>query len=351
MVQQEKVKSYAATRVRGAPRPLREMLPLAAPYSLMVDPSNLCNFRCWFCPTGDAGLLARHGRPRGQMGLALFAKIIADLEAFDTPVRVLHLYKDGEPLANPALPEMVRIARRSRRVGRIETTTNGSLLTRPRARALAEAGLDGIRVSVYGLDAAGYRANTRSAWTFERIVANVTEMHAVREELGARLRIHCKIIDTGFDEARRRHFLDTFSPIADSVHIDPLGGWPNSEDSALVPDFRDPDPSDPAPRQHHRVVCPEPFTKLAVNFDGRVSACCADWSMDTIVGDVNEQSLAAIWNGEALREFRMMHLEARRGDHVACRNCDYVRLVPPYTDLDDAREELRRAYTTNPRTE
>lgn len=340
----EQVKSYAATRVSGAPRPLRGMLPLAAPYSLMIDPANLCNFRCFFCPTGDPELLARHHRPRGRMSLELYRRIIDDLHDFETPLRVLHLYKDGEPLAHPDLPEMVRIAKRSGRAGRIETTTNGSLLTRERARALVQAGLDGIRVSVYGVDDESYRRNTRTAWTFQRIAANVAGLRQVRDETSSPLRIHCKIIDTGLDAPQRQRFLDTFGAVADTVHVDPLGGWPNSEDSTLVPDFAVPDPGDGAPRRHDRVVCPEPFTKLAVNFDGRVSACCADWSMDTLVGDVNDQSLAAIWTGEALRAFRMMHLENRRGTHVACRNCDYVRLVPQYADLDEARESLRAVY-------
>ena len=32
--------------------PLAELLPLKVPYSLNIDPSNVCNFRCTFCPTG-----------------------------------------------------------------------------------------------------------------------------------------------------------------------------------------------------------------------------------------------------------------------------------------------------------
>ena len=39
------------TELRNRQRtPLRELLPLDAPLSLFLDPSNRCNFHCSFCP-------------------------------------------------------------------------------------------------------------------------------------------------------------------------------------------------------------------------------------------------------------------------------------------------------------
>ena len=42
----------------------------------MIDPSNLCNFRCTFCPTGEKSLLGKYERPKGVMPFELFSKII-----------------------------------------------------------------------------------------------------------------------------------------------------------------------------------------------------------------------------------------------------------------------------------
>tara|TARA_B110000858_G_C17688643_1_gene420180 strand:- start:653 stop:823 length:171 start_codon:yes stop_codon:yes gene_type:complete len=36
---------------------LKDYLPLAMPVSIMIDPSNLCNYKCNFCPTSDNELL------------------------------------------------------------------------------------------------------------------------------------------------------------------------------------------------------------------------------------------------------------------------------------------------------
>ena len=39
--------------------PLAEKIPLPAPYVVYIEPSNLCNFKCIFCPTGDPELLKK----------------------------------------------------------------------------------------------------------------------------------------------------------------------------------------------------------------------------------------------------------------------------------------------------
>src|SRR5690606_29355423 len=44
-------------------KPLRETLPLSVPETIHLDPTNLCNFKCTFCPTGDRALLKSVGRP------------------------------------------------------------------------------------------------------------------------------------------------------------------------------------------------------------------------------------------------------------------------------------------------
>lgn len=57
---------------------LADNLPLSTPLSLMIDVSNLCNFRCSFCPTGDVKLLKSVNRPQGMMDFQLFSKIVDD---------------------------------------------------------------------------------------------------------------------------------------------------------------------------------------------------------------------------------------------------------------------------------
>ena len=127
---------------------LETVIPLSTPFILSVDPSSACNFQCKFCPTGDRQLIRSTQRWQGKMDLALFTKIINDLSEFDHPLKVLRLYKEGEPLLNPNLPDMIRYAKNSGMIDFIDTTTNGSLLTDDLSLKLVEAGLDRINISV-----------------------------------------------------------------------------------------------------------------------------------------------------------------------------------------------------------
>ena len=46
---------------------LEEVFPLDTPFLIFLDPSDLCNFQCKFCPSGDKALLKKVKRRPGLM--------------------------------------------------------------------------------------------------------------------------------------------------------------------------------------------------------------------------------------------------------------------------------------------
>lgn len=136
---------------------LEKILPLDTPFVVYIEPTNVCNFRCQFCPTGDPDLLRRVGRPIATMKLDLFKKIVDDLKAFPQKLKLLSLYKDGEPLVHKLFPDMVRYARDAGVAERIWTKTNGSLLNPELNARIADAGLDLISISVEGVSREAYK--------------------------------------------------------------------------------------------------------------------------------------------------------------------------------------------------
>jgi MoaA/NifB/PqqE/SkfB family radical SAM enzyme len=46
------------------------------------------------------------------MKMDLYKKIIDDMKKFEHPIKVLRLYKDGEPLINKHFPEMISYAKK-----------------------------------------------------------------------------------------------------------------------------------------------------------------------------------------------------------------------------------------------
>lgn len=86
-------------------------IPFSVPFIINVDPSDLCNFKCKFCPSGDIELMKKVGRSLKNMDFELYKKIINDICEFEKPIKVLRLYKDGEPLLNPRLADIVKYAK------------------------------------------------------------------------------------------------------------------------------------------------------------------------------------------------------------------------------------------------
>jgi MoaA/NifB/PqqE/SkfB family radical SAM enzyme len=320
---------------------LADELPLAAPYLVHVDPTNLCNFRCRFCPTGQPELLKQVGRPSGRMEFGLFEKIVGDLLQFPERPKVLHLYKDGEPLLHPDFGRMALLARRRGAADRINLTTNAALLTAERAAEILDAGIDLVRVSVEHVTDAGYRQQTRTFGHYDRIVGNVAALFAERERRGAKTRIWVKIIRLGLTDAEVEKFGRDFAGICDECLVMTPMGWSRTD----LYDFTmgsHPTTGDngETPLRPDRVVCPYPFYSLAVNFDGSVSVCCADWSHATVVGDARTTALADIWHGPALQALRRLHLQGRRAENRACAHCHTMQGLPADSDLDAERERL-----------
>ncbi|HEV7429403.1 MAG TPA: GTP 3',8-cyclase MoaA [Thermoanaerobaculia bacterium] len=127
-------------------RPLRD---------LRISVTDRCNFRCTYC------------MPKEVFGRDFAFLDRAELLTFEEIVRLAQLFANegiqkirltgGEPLLRRDLERLVAMLAATRGVQDIALTTNGSLLTREKAIALREAGLNRITVSLDSLDDAVFR--------------------------------------------------------------------------------------------------------------------------------------------------------------------------------------------------
>ena len=153
---------------------LKKALPLRTPYVIYIDPCDTCNFRCKFCPSGNIKLMKKtKGRAHGPMDMEVYKQIIDSLSEFPDPIRVIRLYKEGEPLVNPHFVDMVRYAKSSACVQRVDTTTNASLLTPARSLDIIDAGLDRINISVEGINAEQYQDFSGYKMDYQAFVDNI----------------------------------------------------------------------------------------------------------------------------------------------------------------------------------
>jgi putative metalloenzyme radical SAM/SPASM domain maturase len=127
------------------------MAPMASPSRLFVEVTTCCNLRCDMCVKQNASGGIAEGSMEPQIFTAL-APAFPHLES-------LVLNGIGEPLLHPSLEVFVAQARSLLpEQATVGFQSNGMLLTGPRARALVEAGLDRICLSVDAVSRDAFRA-------------------------------------------------------------------------------------------------------------------------------------------------------------------------------------------------
>lgn len=319
---------------------LEEVIPIETPFLVFIDPSNICNFQCKFCPTGNKSLIKKVNRNPRLMNFDLYKKIIDDLCEFEKPIKVLRLYKDGEPFLNSRFPDMVKYAKDHKCALQVDTTTNGSLLNPKKNLELIDAGLDKIFISVVGLSEKTYEGFSGYKLNFDKFVENIRHFYDNRKNC----LVYIKIVGDGLSEHDKEYFFSIFGDISDRIFVEHIAPcWPKFEMRGVVPNKK---VGIYGQKIKEVQVCPYIFYSLSINSDGKVSLCFLDWSRKLIIGDVRTESLKSIWNGDSLFEYRKMHLLEKRKSHPICADCGQLSHCLP-DDIDPYAEMLLKRLETS----
>jgi MoaA/NifB/PqqE/SkfB family radical SAM enzyme len=273
------------------------------------------------------------GRPWKTMSFELFKSIADGMLEFQDKVKVLRLYKDGEPLLNKRLVDMVKYAKDIGASERIDTTTNASLLTPEKGKALADAGLDRINISIEGVNNEQYKSFSDVRLEFDRIVENVRSFYEVRGGCEMLVKING---DTLTNDDKNK-FMEVFGDITDKIYIEHIMScWPNF-DMAEVESNQDYGIYGQEISEVN--ACAYPFYSFAVNSDGLVSLCFLDWSRKLVLGDLKSENIVDIWTGRRMKNFQRMFLKGMRKSHPICGNCGQMTHGMP-DNIDPYRESI-----------
>ena len=325
-----------AKQLRGERKvKLHEVVPLPAPWSMWLDVTNACNFKCIYCPTGNIDMLASVGRKVGAMSMELIDKIIHDLR--DMPkLKIVGFYKDGEPLLHSQFTEIVRRFKEAEVSEQLWVKTNGEFLDRH--PFLPECGLDMLGISVPHVHEDGIFRTVGRHLDYAKYVDGIKRIF----ESDRTFKMYVKIGDAGLTEEEKDKFYHDFEPISDYCSIEGLHGWTASDSKDLK--ILDKGSVDGVPFTK-KIVCPLPFYMMSINFDGTVGACNDDWGHFHQLGDVNQHSIEEIWNGNKFNAFRLLHLDGKREDNRACHGCQYIETLPD--NIDQYREEMKHAILSS----
>jgi len=327
----------------------RSKVPEQMPVCLYLETTNRCNLLCTTCPRTYAEL-----EPPADMSWELFTSIVDQIPGLQRAV----LHGVGEPMLVKHLPRMVSYLKQ--RGVYVLFNTNGTVLNERNGRALIEAGLDELRVSLDAANAKTYR-EIRGKNFFSRILTNVRTFRNLQEREGhAKPRVSAwltglretivELLDfvrvaaeTGvkevylqrlvfFDEnaigkARPDQALYERLSGEEAVYLDratalakSLGITFSASGAASEPGMSLMRGTEGSPWS----MCRRPWTVMYFTANGRALPCCiAPFSQhgyeNYTLGDATQQTLREIWSGEAYRDFRDALMSDR--PPTACQNC------------------------------
>ncbi len=321
---------------------LEEVIPLDVPYSIAIDPSNLCNFKCVFCAIQKAGSEELSFKKQ-LMDFELFCKIIDDMKEFKQPLKVLRINGQGEPLLNPYFPDMVKYAKKMGVAEKIETITNGSLLNPELNQKLIDSGIDRIRISIEAINDDEYSEISGRKIELNKLLDNIRDLH---DRSGA-CEIYCKTVDIAVPTIEdRKKFEVMMSDICDRFFIDRV--IPLWSDFDEINDVMIESDSGTHGQKIKRVnICPYPFYSCIINPEGDVTLCCADWKRKLIIGNAGKESIVDIWRGSLIRQFWCDMAAGLKNKYEMCSKCS----LPCFDCNDDIDSYGKLIYSNLTKSE
>ncbi len=316
---------------------------------IQVEVTTRCNAACVYCPYR----VFRHEWKPLNMTMDTFRKLLPALRNS----RFVHLQGWGEPLLNPDLFEMIREAKN---VGcKVGTTSNAILWTEDVSKRMVELGVDLVAFSLVGTDEK--QDLIRCGTHLSDVLEAIRSLKRAKQEYGSdtpSIHVAYMVLRSGLEEAKRLpDLLDGLG--VDEVVLSTLDFVPSDElaGETLIP-------KDQAEYEHIRSVlsdaveackrrglamhfrlqapgekhptCTENVLKsFVVSVTGEVCACVytnlpvleqtgLKGALNAVrkqlcFGNVNEQSLAEIWDSPSYKEFRRSHESGETS--LLCAEC------------------------------
>ncbi len=270
------------------------------PSHIDVEVASACQMRCPMCYTTH---MAEH--LKGLMKWDLYTRIID--EAVAGGIYSIKLSWRGEPMLNKRLIDMVRYAK-DKGIHEVAFLSNAELLTKKMAENLVDAGLDWMSVSADGVG--DIYNEIRAPAIFEETIERVRYMKQYRDGKGLtkpllRVQSIMSAVENDSDT-----YYKSWEGVVDRINVI----------SDAIRDFEDRD--DLVFDTYY--VCPKPWQRLTIAYDGKAHQCISDYAGATILGDVTERTIRDVWHGEehqAVRKAFRNHTWLEKND--ACRICSY----------------------------
>ncbi|MBO68608.1 MAG: hypothetical protein CL398_09890 [Acidiferrobacteraceae bacterium] len=328
--------------IAGIERQL-DQLRSQSPTLFNIETTNYCNMTCVMCPRTT--LMTRENQ---WIDPEVFEKVLdqiqphdpIDLEGFwnfieenygitfEIPSensfyfyvvsRCVILHGFGEPMVDKNIVDRIQ-ACTNRNIPTYFSCVPSNINTR-RGDDVMNAGLGVLKFSIDALDDAGMRAVRGKHSNFEKAYRSILDILELKAKKNYKTMIVPCMIEFAVDsQAREMHeqFLELWKGHDVFAYVKSQDNrWLYEEDSSM------------SNNSHYLdQYCEYPWTSTTVMADGSVVPCTQDYDCEMALGNVNNESLEDVWNGQKYKDFRSWHVSGDFPKGFKCVDrCDIPKL-------------------------
>lgn len=282
----------------------KDIVPVEKPRIYQIETTSRCNLACPFCPR-TTDLKENNIRSlNATMPLKDFIMILDQMPW----LKSIELFHFGEPFMHKDFHDYVAACKERG----IYTVVASNLLpaTKDKIDKVFEAGLDFLVMDVDSLDPDKY-ASMRVNGKLNQLqpIVNYILKHPKRPYTVAQT-INIDGVKE-YTEQEFHNWVGLDCPLPNEIRykfLDSFRGEIAPEKGMLMPED----------------VCKEPFYGLTIHVNGNVVVCDRDWAGENVMGNVFEQSIMEIWNGEKYKQFRAEMVSVVKPK--MCQKCPEGRL-------------------------
>jgi radical SAM protein with 4Fe4S-binding SPASM domain len=301
----DKAISYIESRMGGTIDELNMF-----PQHFLIETVNTCNARCIMCG------IDFDKKAKAIIDKDLFEKITLEISQHRDHVKKVSLYLDGEPLMDKKLPEKIR-RMKAAGVKIVNIATNASLLHEKWGKALIDAGLDEIYITIDSLKKDIFE-KIRVGLDFDAVYQNTIDLIALRDKMKSDLVIRVNMVLQELNKDEEPAFQEHFQKLVsaqDQVTVRKSHNWASRVDVGNWGDEVD----------VNGYPCIALWGTCVIHVNGDIPLCCMDTETCHNLGNVREQSIKDIWIGKIMADFKKMHVDSRRKEISMCDGCTVWR--------------------------
>ena len=264
------------------------------------------------------------------MRMEVFERI---LDQVQKTAHTMQFYFQGEPLLNQRLPEMIALAHKTGLYTIV--STNANTLDKDTANALIQSGLNRIIVSIDGFSDESYTAY-RVGGSLAKALDGLRFLREAKDCYGSSICIELQVLRLRTNEHEwqwiRSHYkrlgatrlVFKTAQLYDYEHGNPL--MPSDERYSRYKKGADGTYHLQRSwvRQHwHTNPCFRLWSGCVITTTGDVLPCCYDKTHQYTLGNIQAQSLSAIFQSTKANTLRTKVLKDRKHLPEMCKNCHY----------------------------